>query len=264
MVALIKWGQYIYWRPNLGGILRVLRIPELLEITCRALDMRSLQSLRATCKYFANALASHLSRRLRNGLSRWFGDARMLSAFQVLLQTTETIVGGSFALSLLCPGDWEPGDLDIIVREAEADRVRRFLIHQCQFVYDEERSGGDTGFDGLYPESDSQYEHFVNPILGGPGIDLVTIYKKPELEKFYPADFVLTYHSTVVMNFWNGKHLYCLWPDLTFNGLYVRNLEESTPKLENALQKYWSVPVYSLSPGIYLTAFICTQGAWIP
>ncbi|KAF9065677.1 hypothetical protein BDP27DRAFT_1331605 [Rhodocollybia butyracea] len=64
------------------------------------------------------------------------------------------------------------------------------------------------------------------------------MYNKPGLEKSYPANFILAYHSTVVMNFWNGKHLYCMWPNLTFKGLYVRNLEELTPKLVDALEKY--------------------------
>ncbi|KAF9063125.1 hypothetical protein BDP27DRAFT_1335569 [Rhodocollybia butyracea] len=71
-------------------------------------------------------------------------------------------------------------------------------------------------------------------MAGRPGVDLVTVFKNS-----IPADFVLTYHSTIVMNVWDGRYLYCLWPDLTFNGLYVRNMQTPTQeRIKKALQKY--------------------------
>ncbi|KAF9064902.1 hypothetical protein BDP27DRAFT_1405112 [Rhodocollybia butyracea] len=235
MNATIKWNQRIIWRPNLGGITLILHTPELLALIQKYLDMRSLLRFRGTCRYFFNALASSPAVRLRRGLLRVFDDVH-LAAFQVLLQSTASVVGGSFALSLLHPGDWQPADLDIVAEASQTLQVREFLVQKCRFKRDNERS---QNVDHFYPGSDStafkfQYEHYANPMAGRPGVDLVTVFKNS-----IPADFVLTYHSTIVMNIWDGRYLYCLWPDLTFNGLYVRNMQTPTQeRIKKALQKY--------------------------
>ncbi|KAF9077139.1 hypothetical protein BDP27DRAFT_1413592 [Rhodocollybia butyracea] len=236
MNAAIIWYQSIIWQPNFRNIMLILRTPELLALICKTLDMRSLQSFRATSKYFFDALACFPALRLRAGLSRVFNNAH-LTAFQVLLQSTASVVGGSFALSLLYPGNWQPADLDIVAEESQTVQVRQFLVQKCRFKRDDERS---QNIETFYPGLDRtvfkfQYEHYTNPIVGRPGVDLITVFKNS-----IPADFVLTYHSTVVMNLWDGKHLYCLWPDLTFTGLYVRNWQTLTKRMDKALQKYWA------------------------
>ncbi|KAE9406089.1 hypothetical protein BT96DRAFT_915593 [Gymnopus androsaceus JB14] len=240
MTVTIEWTHTIVFRPDVSGLIKVLHIRELLCMICETLDLFDIRSLRATCKHFYAALAHIGARRLRKGLARAFGDApQNLAEFEALLQSTGAIIGGSFALSLLCLGDWKPGDLDIIVDEVHSARIKMFLA-QCQFVRDDERSQAPQHF---YPNDDDslnqnilfQIERFEHPEAGRIGIDLTILYPR---SISYPAELILTYHSTIVMNFWNGKHIHCLWPTLTSNGIYIRNYQTPTLRVEKGLRKY--------------------------
>ncbi|KAE9400854.1 hypothetical protein BT96DRAFT_631049 [Gymnopus androsaceus JB14] len=113
------------------------------------------------------------------------------------------------------------------------------FLAQCQYVRDNERSQARQPF---YPNDDDRDQHilfeierFEHPEAGRIGVDLTILYPR---SISYPAEFILTYHSTVVMNFWNGKHLHCLFPALTSNGVYIRNYQTPTLRVEKGLRKY--------------------------
>ncbi|KAJ3822524.1 hypothetical protein F5878DRAFT_713058 [Lentinula raphanica] len=249
VIFTIDWKHTVVRRPDVSGIRKVLEVAELMLLVCEDLDLRSVEALRQTCTHFRNMqpLADIGRTRMHKALARifTFGDLQSQEArdqtvksFNTLLHSGGSIVGGSTALHVLCPGNWLPADLDIVVRESHQGAMEKFLM-QTGFVLNLEKTqnpeifypGGDDTGDSLK----FTYRRFENPIKGRPGVDLCVIHPR---HINAPADFVLTYHSTVVMNFWTGRSIYSLWPDLTINGKLIRNKYTPTPKVEAALAKY--------------------------
>ncbi|KAJ3802958.1 hypothetical protein GGU11DRAFT_387018 [Lentinula aff. detonsa] len=255
VICTINWKHTEVRRPDVSGIKHVLEVTELMLLVCKHLDLRSIEALRQTCKYFRDMqpLASVGSTRMQQALYRAFSlgaqrpeiqTNQIIEDFNSLLLAGGSIIGGSTALHVLCSGDWLPADLDIVVREMHQDAMEAFLTEKAGFILNEERTRDAESF---YPGSNSgahganndyirfTYLRFDNPVEGQPGVDLCVIHPWSIAA---PADFVLTYHSTVVMNFWTGRSIHCLWPELTVHGRLIQNEYTPTPKVENALQKY--------------------------
>ncbi|KAJ3735795.1 hypothetical protein DFJ43DRAFT_833786 [Lentinula guzmanii] len=255
VICTINWKHTEVRRPDVSGIKHVLEVTELMLLVCKHLDLRSIEALRQTCKYFRDMqpLASVGSTRMQQALYRAFSlgaqrpeiqTNQIIEDFNSLLLAGGSIIGGSTALHVLCSGDWLPADLDIVVREMHRDAMAAFLTEKAGFILNEERTRDAESF---YPGSNSgahgnnndhirfTYLRFDNPVEGQPGVDLCVIHPWSIAA---PADFVLTYHSTVVMNFWTGRSIHCLWPELTVHGRLIQNEYTPTPKVENALQKY--------------------------
>ncbi|KAJ3757090.1 hypothetical protein EV360DRAFT_71430 [Lentinula raphanica] len=251
VIYKIAWTHTEVRKPDFSGIKKVLEVTELMLLVCDNLDLRSVEALRQTCTYFRNMqpLANIGRTRMHKALARifTFGDQQSKEArdqtvksFNVLLHAGGSIVGGSTALHVFCPGNWLPVDLDIVVRESHQEAMEQFLTEEG-FVLNLERTQNPHGFYPVEEDTDDQlkftYRRFENPIEGRPGIDLC-VMKKKKKQISAPADFVLTYHSTVVMNFWTGRSIYSLWPDFTINSKLIRNQFTPTPKVEDALAKY--------------------------
>lgn len=226
----------------------------MLEV-CNHLDLRSIDALRQTCTHFRKMepLETIGSTRLQTVLQHTFGGGyRLIEEFNSLLHASGGIVGGSTALYVMCPGNrkWFPADMDIVVRTTHQDVMEAFLQEKVGLVLNEERTQDAEffypgGMSESYSDLDNRitftYRRFDNRIDGQPGVDLCLI-----LPGSFggPADFVLTYHSTVVMNFWTGRNIHCLWPELTVRGEFIRNKYTPTPKIETALEKYKYVLVF--------------------
>ncbi|KAJ3715026.1 hypothetical protein C8R42DRAFT_227341 [Lentinula raphanica] len=248
VVCTIDWKHTEARKPDISGIKKVLEVTELMLLVCDHLDLRSVEALRQTCSHFRNMqpLADIGRTRMYKALARIFTNriqqsqqtSETVKSFNALLHAGGGIVGGSTALHVFCPGDWLPADLDIVVRESHQAIMEKFLTEEG-FVLNEERTREPESF---YPGGEDTgdqlkftYRRFERPTPGRPGIDLCVIHPR---QINAPAEIVLTYHSTVVMNFWTGRAIYSLWPDLTINGKLLRNKFTPTPKVEEALAKY--------------------------
>ncbi|KAJ3715027.1 hypothetical protein C8R42DRAFT_645980 [Lentinula raphanica] len=235
MIYTIDWEHTKIQRPNVSGIRKVLEVTELMLLVCDYLDLRSIEALRQTCKHFRGMqpLADVGRTRVQNALLHFFnlGDRHTE-------EQRDRIVKSFNALLLAGGGNWLPADLDIVVRYMQQEVMEGFLT-EVGFVLNEERSRLPQKF---YPGGEGPgeaikftYRRFENPIEGRAGVDLCVMHP---WSISAPAEFVLTYHSTVVMNFWTGSSIHCLWPDLTINGKLLRNQHTPTPKVEAALMKY--------------------------
>ncbi|KIY44815.1 hypothetical protein FISHEDRAFT_77225 [Fistulina hepatica ATCC 64428] len=222
----------IYINPQ-SSLSLVIRVSELLLLVCGFLDMRSVCSLRATCHLLYDQLSLFSAERMMRLLKRVFQTQEDVYDFAKLLRATGAIMGGSTTLAVLSPTrqDWQPNDLDIIVHEEHRDMVIRFL-KRCGFKHEKDKDRREPRDYAEIPRF--VYRHYLSPREGAPGIDLSVVIEES------PAHFILSYHSTIVMNFWNGHHLYCLWPRYTFSGRFLRNRVTTNPstKTETAIQKY--------------------------
>ncbi|KIY52307.1 hypothetical protein FISHEDRAFT_69995 [Fistulina hepatica ATCC 64428] len=217
-----------------------MHISELLLHICQTLDIGSVCSLRATCRLLYDRLSSLLADRMMRLLKRVFQTQKDVHEFAKLLRASGAIVGGSTALAVLCPNGWQPGDLDIILHEGHESMVLRFL-ERCGFKHENDKDKQDLSQSythsirsGLVVLPRFEYKYYSSPREGAPGIDLSVVC----VER--PAEFIMSYHSTIVMNFWNGHHLYCLWPRYTFAGQFLQNYvtTNTSTKTEDAIQKY--------------------------
>ncbi|KAJ3753832.1 hypothetical protein EV360DRAFT_87406 [Lentinula raphanica] len=251
MIYTINWQHTEVRKPDVSGVKSVLAVTELILLVCDHLNLPSIEALRQTCKHFRSMqpLADIGRTRMQNALLYVFntGDQlerehreRIVKTFNALLLAGGSIVGGSTALHVLCPGNWLPADLDIVVREAQQAAMEDFLT-EIGFVLNQERTRDSETFYPGGQDSDCReaikftYRRFENPIAGRAGVDLCIVHPWTISA---PAEFVLTYHSTVVMNFWTGRSIHCLWPALTLKGKLLRNKFTPTPKVEAALRKY--------------------------
>ncbi|KZT51873.1 hypothetical protein CALCODRAFT_112216 [Calocera cornea HHB12733] len=192
------------------------------------LSLRDVERLSATCKTMRTSLPRETEHRLRSVLSKYFPDALIELAYT--LRDHDALVSGSAMLHVLAPGHWEPGDLDIVLPESSCTTFEAFLtLHG--YVFDASRQAALLR---LYPQTAApaafRYRCFLK---GERKIDLCYIE-----DSFPPLSHILTYHSTAVMNFYDGSELVCLFPDQTFAHQYVRNnLAMFNRRLQASLEK---------------------------
>lgn len=247
MTFNLSWLQAVTFHPNLTGIVQVLKVPELLQWICHDLDLYSISSLRATCKLFWSRLANLASERMRRALTRVLDPQgtqhpSFIEDFASMIRSTGSVVGGSLSLWVLCPGEWLPGDIDVITDSQHGPAVIDF-IQAAGYIVDADRTVGTEDFypgrigltyaENSFDHVRFEYQHFTK--AGSLGIDLCIVLAKSVA---IPSNFILTYHSTAVMNFWDGRYLYCVWPELTFKGLLMRNEYTPTVRIEEAIKKY--------------------------
>ncbi|KAF5390042.1 hypothetical protein D9757_003893 [Collybiopsis confluens] len=251
----IEWSQSLNRKLDLSKMINVFGVVELTLNIADFLDLRSIDALRQTSRHFRNmrTLATVGKLRVQKVLTRALGThhpgvKQHVSDFNRILSATCSIVGGSTALAILSPGKWIPGDMDIVVQDKYADTMEAFLTETIGLVLNVEKSQSS----GLYPGGQGPpvhnvhdrnhikfaYRRFDSPKPDQPGVDLTIIHPRSYNAQRHCAEWVLTYHSTVVMNFWTGRKLCSLWPDLTLSGKLLRNEYTPTPRIEAALEKY--------------------------
>ncbi|KZO91684.1 hypothetical protein CALVIDRAFT_541587 [Calocera viscosa TUFC12733] len=213
---------------GVGALL--LRMSEIRDLIVDDLSLAEVQLLRLTGNELRDSLSDTLDRRLRRSFSPYFPD---VSAFCAALRIHHAVVGGSTTLSIMRPGKWCPNDLDIVVSPRYAHGIIVFLL--------------DHGFkeitrtmhkDSLYPQHIEgriyfDYHCYMN---GNKKIDLCVVRH----EAVTPANYVMTYHSTAVMNFFDGRAIFCLFPNETFNGTFLRNRFTPTGNANRGITKIQS------------------------
>jgi len=148
-----------------------------------------------------------------------------------VLKGHEALISGSTILHILVPGNWEPGDIDIVLPETYESSFESFLTVNG-YSFDPSRQ---TALTQNYPQQAShpstfRYRCFKN---GSKKIDLCYVEKS-----FTPLAHIFTYHSTAVMNFYDGATVCCLFPEQTFARQFLRNsLNSGHPRVEASLKK---------------------------
>lgn len=172
--------------------------------------------------------------RFRVAVTRYFADP---SEFAKIMLQTGTIIGGSTALSIIAGGDWAPGDLDLIVTDRYLPRLSHYLVGQG-FIFDEEVSRGPRTDYVENPDIEPPLYKFAYHCFmkGDVKIDVSECFLANS--EMTPANFVLTYHMSFVMNFVSGEGMYCLFPNETFNGRGYRNLYTMADRFDHILPKY--------------------------
>ncbi|KZT51870.1 hypothetical protein CALCODRAFT_512428 [Calocera cornea HHB12733] len=177
------------------------------------LSLRDIQHLAAASKTVAISPAYEVKHRLRTALSPYFPGA--LAELSGLLRKHRAIISGSTVLSILVPGPWKPNDLDIVLPETSAYAIEAFL-----------------GTHGYVRDPRRQRELLDDyPIDNGPILWDYGCFKKEALKidlcyistPATPVSHVMNYHSTAVMNYFDGRAVYCLFPDETFSRQYHEN-----------------------------------------
>ncbi|KAF8587940.1 hypothetical protein K439DRAFT_1613958 [Ramaria rubella] len=229
--------------PDLSNLYNILLNDVILEKIATHLTLKEIGSLRATSRALAYKLVRQPTRRLRALFEEYFSDP---SCFAACLRATGAIVGGLAILSIPCPGNWKPGDLDRIILATDLQHswtVKDSFLNSLQ-----------------HPPSGT-----LNPTM--PGSETHHGPRKVDLSvvasKTYgvtPGDFTLTYHSTPVMNLYNGHGIFCLFPMLTFNHLLFRNRESPShrqrERMEQCIRKYLRRGFKESHPGQYIQSTI--------
>ncbi|KZO94261.1 hypothetical protein CALVIDRAFT_228840 [Calocera viscosa TUFC12733] len=178
------------------------------------LSLRDVQHLSATSKSVKVSLGEETEHRLRTALAPYFPAA--LVEIAAFLKEYRAVISGSTILSILVPGDWKPNDLDIVLSESSSAALENLLQSQG-YVKDAER---ERQLPDAYPTEDGtpptfRYGCFHKESLK---IDLCYI-----TEPSTPISHIFKYHSTAVMNYYDGFGVYCLFPEQTFAGQFFKN-----------------------------------------
>ena len=213
------------------------------------LDLRSIATLQRTCKTLRTLLSGLISRRIRSGVQAFFPKPGALALVAQTLRDSGAIISGSTALrALVAPPAWKTGDLDIIVDAKRADVVSKFLVQEG-YRYDAAITA--QAHADRYPLA-WRYVALHN-ILTGRKIDLCIVpvsernhYILSQTEEATGGHEdhgvlkqMLNYHSSVVMNFFDGWRFVSVFPGWTCEGVNLRNdYIPTTDRLELALRKY--------------------------
>ncbi|EJU02485.1 hypothetical protein DACRYDRAFT_107402 [Dacryopinax primogenitus] len=145
--------------------------------------------------------------------------------FIAALRKYGAIVGSSFMLAIMKAGDWCPSDLDIVLPDHTSKPFETFVLSHGYLKDFEIRDRHDND----YPSRNAPTRHSFRYVCyrnSTKKIDLCYIHFPNR-----PASHILTYHSTAVMNFFDGWAIYCLFPNWTFAGQFAKNKYQISPSL---------------------------------
>lgn len=213
---------------------RIIRFFDIMKYIADFLDLQTLHSLTSTNQELRRILQYEPSMRARKLLRPYFPDA--LRELSHTLDISGAIISGSAPLSIIQPGDWTPGDLDIIVPNCNLDIISSFLVTQGFHDVAQPLLSPDSPLvtqTGYHHERDILFnlKRFKRHSLQ---IDVSAIIAR--IPSSTPLDFVLTYHSSVVMNILTSSTIYVGFPTLTFAHRLIVNGNQ--PNMDLLLQKW--------------------------
>lgn len=204
VISLLEVPQIYPWQ--------ALLIEEILDNVICTLSLKDIENLAKTCHNLHNLCQKIPSHRIHCLLKAWFSSSSLLAG---ILRDTGAIIAGSAILSILCPGNWLPGDLDFIISEQHTPKLLEFIKAEGYELTPE--ANQDYLPDGLIQFKRLCYQKKTPE--GCLQVDLSVLLNPGNT----PRDFIFQYHSSVVINYYDGKRLYCLYPTLTFNNILCRN-----------------------------------------
>ncbi|KAI5474944.1 hypothetical protein MNV49_002161 [Pseudohyphozyma bogoriensis] len=207
--------------------------PPIQDSLFQYLDLRSVLRLAQAEPALRDSLEQVPTRRTRQLLERWFVDVK---AFCMALRTARAVVGGSGVLSVLDPGGWTPGDLDVVVPSRRFEMFVKVLKKE--------------GYEQVDEIEEDEYE--TNPAIGVHHYPYRKTWKDGRVTKIdvisllsiriTPVMYILSYHSTPVMNYFDGLDVVCLFPHLTFSRcswlLDAPDADNDSDRLIAGLAKY--------------------------
>ena len=193
-------------------------------------DVRQLVPVAAINRFHSITVRKYMQQRFGAMTGRFFKNKL---AFSRMLTDLRAVVSGSAALHLMLPPKttyWTPQDLDIY-----APYVHYISI--CARMLSLGYSFTDEPEPDPAPYTYSQIKEIVSFSDGTHKVHL--IFSK-STTAFAP---IFEFHSTAVMNFVSPRHLFCAYPNLTFNGLSIINpgaayLGRFDVPVVDALRKY--------------------------
>lgn len=181
---------------------------------------------------------------------------RLIEYFQLdppsffgLLTRTKSVISGSAALLVFCPGLFVPGDLDVYCNDKQLEEVLDFFRTFTEYREPEEKPVADE------LARDADYANWVNteshlskvlklscpPPAGSEhmGARMVNIIA---VRRIQTISAISHFHSTPVMNIITGTGAICVYPELTFRMRGIINTQgqsmPSSEKFKNCLDKY--------------------------
>ncbi|KAI9003317.1 hypothetical protein DFJ74DRAFT_434498 [Hyaloraphidium curvatum] len=234
-----------------------LLVTGILDRVASMLSLLDVAVLGRVSRRFHAELDDHLSRRITRALAKYVPDPKR---FCDELRAHGAIVGGSTALSIVRPGKWAPGDLDVVVPKMTSKHFESYLECLGYEVF-EEHTPSYFMDDDIYEDGPvqayierkiheaGQFKHTKWRKKGTKGSATIDLCVPREMTA---TAFVLTYHVSCVMNFFDGSRIRVLFPEHTFRALYVKNLFTPTLKVERAIEKYNGRGYQDMKRGEYL------------
>lgn len=156
---------------------------------------------------------------------------------RTIMDTTHTVISGSWALYAIFPDAFVPGDLDLYTSGPEKRRFNRlimFLISRGYSVVsfaEEEYMGAD--FDLKAADIDHIIKLSKRSSTGTHRhINIITSRSPFQIRPIFH------FHSTVVMNFIASYGLVCLYPELTLYRRGLINDPTPVPRVVSCVKKY--------------------------
>ena len=196
------------------------------------LDLASIQNLASAAALVA--LRGIATIRVRRLLQSYFSSP---TEFAHCVCITGAVISGSSTLVILLGrSSWIPNDLDIVMSESYERALHTFLVKEQYSIADApsptESNPGEELPEETYPDI-FEYVKYRN---GAKVIDICVCKNKANLSIL---DFILWYHSTVVMNFISWDQICCMFPRATFNNVtYCNKFTFDPHRFQVALAKY--------------------------
>ncbi|KII82798.1 hypothetical protein PLICRDRAFT_47483 [Plicaturopsis crispa FD-325 SS-3] len=205
------------------------------------LDLISVPTLSlyaATSKANYRAVNRVLQKRVLDVVTPFFADA---PDFLRVLQSTNAIVSGSSALRVIVGrADWHPRDMDIYVSSRHRAVMYAYL-NRCGWRYVSLRSLPDR----------AHIERVVGYMVAGVSKVLTFACGSHHLDVLVcetpnPVEAIFHFHSTIVMNFFSARGIFCAYPSLVDIRLSLVNHRVIDydvyphPSVLRSLQKYSS------------------------
>lgn len=203
-------------------------------------------ALARTSKYWDHKRSMCMYLRVVNLLKHFQIDPKTFLEF---LTRSDTIISGSAALLVFCPGLFTPGDLDIYCAEEKLNEVLDFFETFTEYRSPEESPAEEELARDVDYNLWAASENYIAKVL--------KLYCSPQPEsecteatmvniiavrRIHPITSISHFHSTPVMNIITGKGVICMYPEITLRMRGVVNTQRHTTapteKFGNCLNKY--------------------------
>lgn len=225
----------------------ITRLPEeLREKIVDSCDVRTMTALASTSKYWDHKRSKCVYLRVINILKHFQLDPKTFLEF---LTRTSSVISGSAALLVFCPGLFIPGDLDIYCPEENLNDVLDFLDTFTEYHSPEECSPREELVEDAEYDAWVFSENHIAKVLKlrcSPPSDSMcadpTMVNIIAVREIHPIMAISHFHSTPVMNIITGKGAICVYPELTLRMRGVINTQKEsitkTRKFGRCLEKY--------------------------
>lgn len=168
-------------------------------------DERGLANMQRYSRSYNSSVASLFTKRLDEVL-RPFNVP--VDRMRLLLEESGAVISGSVALLMLHPRRFDPANVNIYVQAAEATNLVMAIEENTEYRFTRSSPGGGLT---LYSEDIISFHYMLNS-----DIDKAIIVSV--LEKRDPFLHIMTFDTTLLMNFVTAHGIGCAYPRMTLRG----------------------------------------------